>query len=319
MLDLLLDAWLQRFTKEGAKRAKSNHTVKMMLDKGHHKRVLNWTKLKVSRHFKRQSLQNALHTTVSGDGEKAAIWCLDEHEVGGQTISLQAILALRSCNNVLGWVGEEVIKEYKKLAQSRRLQVGNRSVRQAGARSDGEAVMDPAGAEGGKGLDEDDDKDEPAETALCAFMARNLHKGSTSGGCKPLQQGWKQRETKKPRRVGNLPLSFGEFIRAHPQGFFVFYGRVSPFQHARSTMHTRRRTRMRTGPRSVRQPTSGRPRWKCSRRSRGPNLQRRLRRSRDKKGKGRWKKGDAVNELPWRRTARPRTRLSGVPAAKGPG
>ena len=73
--------------------------------------------------------------------------------------------------------------------------------------------MDPAGAEVGKGLDDDDDEDEPAETAVCAFMANNLHKGSNRGSWKPLQQGWKKREKKEPRRVGDPPLSFGEFIR----------------------------------------------------------------------------------------------------------
>ena len=31
--------------------------------------------------------------------------------------------------------------------------------------------------------------------------------------------------------MGDLPLSFGEFIRAHTQGCFVCYGRRSPFQH----------------------------------------------------------------------------------------
>ena len=34
-----------------------------------------------------------------------------------------------------------------------------------------------------------------------------------------------------PRRVGNPPLSFAAFIRAHPQGCFVCYGRSYPLQH----------------------------------------------------------------------------------------
>ena len=81
--------------------------------------------------------------------------------------------------------------------------------------------MGPAGAEGGEGLDHDDDKDEPAETAVCAFVATNSHKGSNGGSWKPLQQGWKKRKKKEPRREGDPPLSFGEFIRAHPQGCFI--------------------------------------------------------------------------------------------------
>ena len=41
--------------------------------------------------------------------------------------------------------------------------------------------MDAAAAKGGEGLDADDDKDEPAENAVCAFVANNLHKESNPG------------------------------------------------------------------------------------------------------------------------------------------
>ena len=43
---------LKRVTKEEARRAKSKHTVKMMLNRGRHKRLANWTKAKVARDFK---------------------------------------------------------------------------------------------------------------------------------------------------------------------------------------------------------------------------------------------------------------------------
>ena len=72
--------------------------------------------------------------------------------------------------------------------------------------------MDLTEAEGGDGLDDDDEEDEPAETAVCAFVANNLPKGGNWGSWKPLQQGWRKREKKEPRRVGDPPLSFGEFI-----------------------------------------------------------------------------------------------------------
>ena len=78
--------------------------------------MVNWTRAKVARDFKRQSLPNALLITISGDGEKAAIWRLEECEIGRQMIRLQAIPAQMSCNHVLEWVGEAVLKEYKNLA-----------------------------------------------------------------------------------------------------------------------------------------------------------------------------------------------------------
>ena len=93
-----------------------------------------------------QSLQNALLITVSGDPEKAEFWRQDECYVGCQTICLQAIRAWMSCNHVLGWAGEEVLKEYKNLHHNRRLQGGKRSFDYGGEESDGEAVIDPAGA-----------------------------------------------------------------------------------------------------------------------------------------------------------------------------
>ena len=64
--------------------------------------------------------------------------------MGGQTIRLQAIPAQMSCDDLLEWVGEEVLKEYKNLGHNRGLQGGGRGVPQVGVGSDWEAVMDPA-------------------------------------------------------------------------------------------------------------------------------------------------------------------------------
>ena len=48
--------------------------------------------------------------------------------------------------------------------------------------------MNPAGADGDEALVDDDDDDEPAEVAVCAFVAHN-GAGSNRGSCKPLQPG----------------------------------------------------------------------------------------------------------------------------------
>ena len=44
LLSMLPEAWIKRVTKEEAKRAKSNHRVKMMLPKEYHTNVVAWTK-----------------------------------------------------------------------------------------------------------------------------------------------------------------------------------------------------------------------------------------------------------------------------------
>ena len=97
--------------------------------------------------------------------------------------------------------------------------------------------MNPAGADGDEALVDDDDDDEPAEMAVCAFVANNSA-GSNRGSWKPLQPGCKKKEKKDPRRIGSPPLSFGEFIRAHPQGCFVCYGRKQSFTHDHRTCPT---------------------------------------------------------------------------------
>ena len=128
LLSMLPEAWIKRVTKEEAKRAKSNHTVKMMLPKEYHTNVVAWTRKNVTRDVKRHSLRNALLITVTGDREKTAMWRLDECDVRGQTIRLQAIPARMSCDDVLEWVGEEVLKEYRNLHHTRGLRPGDRDV-----------------------------------------------------------------------------------------------------------------------------------------------------------------------------------------------
>ena len=119
LLSMLPEAWIKRVTKEEAKRAKSNHRVKMMLPKEYHTNVVAWTRKNVARDVKRHSLRNALLITGSGDREKTAMWRLDECELSGQTIRLQAIPARMSCDEILEWVGEEVLKEYRNLHHTR--------------------------------------------------------------------------------------------------------------------------------------------------------------------------------------------------------
>ena len=235
LLSMLPEAWIKRVTKEESKRAKSNHTVKMMLPKEYHTNVVAWTRKNVARDVKRHSLRNALLITVSGDLEKTAMWRLDECELSGQTIRLQAIPARMSCDEFLEWVGEEVLKEYRNLHHTRGLRPGDRDVNYVGEGPGGEAAMDPAGAGGDETLVDDDDDDEPAVVAVCAFVAKNLSAGSKPGNWKPLQQGWRKQKKRDPRRIGDPPLSFGEFIRAHPQGCFVSYGRKRGFNHDHRT------------------------------------------------------------------------------------
>ena len=235
LLSMLPEAWIKRVTKEEAKRARSNHTVKMMLPKKYHTNVVAWRRKNVARDVKRHSLRTALLITVSGDGEKTAMWRLDECDVCGQTICLQAIPARMSCDEILEWVGEEVLKEYRNLHHTRGLRPGDRDVNYVGEGPGGEAAMDQAEAGGDETLVDDDDDNEPAEMDVCAFVANNLNTGSNRGSWKPLQQGWKKKEKKDPRRIGNPPLSFGEFMRAHHQGCFVCYGRKQGFNHDHRT------------------------------------------------------------------------------------
>ena len=268
---MLPEAWIKRVTKEEAKRARSNHTVKMMLPKEYHMNVVAWTRKNLARDVKRHSLRNDLLITVMGDREKTATWRLDECDVRGQTIRLQAIPARMSCEEILEWVGEEVLKEYRNLHHTRGLRPGDPDVNYVGEGSGGEAAMNPTRADGDEALDDNDDDDEPAEVAVCAFVANNLNTGSNRGSLKPLQKGWKKKEKKDPRRIGDPPLSFAEFIRAHPQGCFVCYGRNKGFNHDHRTCPIHKADteayKRCTGRRSVHPRVSGRQRWRSPRTS----------------------------------------------------
>ena len=148
LLSMLPEAWIKRVTKEEAKRAKFNHMFKMMLPKEYHPNVLASTKKHVARNVKRRELRNALLITVTGDREKTAMLRLDECDVGGQTLRLQAIPARMTWDEGLEWVGEEVLKEYRNLHHTRWLKAGDRDVNYVGEGSGGESAMDPAGTEG---------------------------------------------------------------------------------------------------------------------------------------------------------------------------
>ena len=207
----------------------------MMLPREYHPNVFAWTKKHVARDVKRRELRNALLITSTGDRERTAMLRLDECDVGGQTLRLQAILARMTCDEVLEWVGEEVLKEHRNLHHTRGLKVGDRDVNYVGEGSGGESAMDAAGTEAGAALDDEDDDDELAETAVCAFVANNLNAESNRKSSKPLQKGWKKKEKKEPGRTGDPPLSFGQLIRAHSQGCFVCYGRNKGFNHDHRT------------------------------------------------------------------------------------
>ena len=64
--------------------------------------MLAWTNKHVARDVKRRELRNALLITVTGDREKTAMLRLDECDVGGQTLCLQAIPARMTCEEGLG-------------------------------------------------------------------------------------------------------------------------------------------------------------------------------------------------------------------------
>ena len=49
LLSMLPEAWIKRVTKEEAKRARSNHTVNMMLPKEYHTNVVAWMRKNVAR------------------------------------------------------------------------------------------------------------------------------------------------------------------------------------------------------------------------------------------------------------------------------
>ena len=260
LLSMLPEAWIKRVTKEEAKRAKSNHTFKMMLPKEYHTNVVAWTRKNVARDVKRHSLRNALLITVSGDREQTAICA---------SIRLQAILARMSCDEILEWVGEEVLKEHRNLHHTRGLRPGDRDVNYVGEGSGGEAAMNPAGADGDEALVDDDD-DEPAEVAVCAFVAHNGAE-SNRGSSSPCSRVGRRRRRKTLVALAALRFPLGSSYELTLRAVSCVMGgskaSTMTTEHAPSTRLTRRPTRRRTGRRSVHLRVSGRPKWRWTRTS----------------------------------------------------
>ena len=351
LLSMLPETWIKSFTKEEAKRAKSNHTVKMMLPKEYHSNVVAWARRNLARDVKRHSLRNALLITVSGDREKTAMWRLDECDVSSQTIRLQAIPARMSCDEILEWVGDEVLKEYRNLHHTRGLKPGDRDVNYVGEGPGGEAAMDPAGADGDETLVDDDDDNEPAEVAVCAFVANNLSAGSKPETGSPCSRvgGRRRRGTLAALATLRCPLGSSYELTLRAVSCVMGGRKASTMttEHAPPTRPTRRPTRRRTGRRSVHLRVSGRPKWRWTRMSspswcrRGPSWPRRSRRSRGTGSPGRTTRTRRTTRTTRTRTRtrrlkgegrRASTRLvprrlpllpqptppSGAPAAKGP-
>ena len=230
-----------------------------------------WTRKNVARDVKRHSLRNTLLITVRGNREKTAMWRLDECEVSGQTIRLHAIPARMSCDEILEWVGEEVLKEYRNLHHTRGLSPGDRDVNYVNEGPGGEAAMDPAGADGDEALDDNDDDDEPAEMAVCASVASNLNAGSNWGSWKPLQQGLEKKEERDSAALATPRCSLGSSYELTLRVIScVMGGRKGSTMttgHAPSARPTRSPIRRCTGRRNVHPRVSGRPKWRSTRTS----------------------------------------------------
>ena len=220
LLSMLPEAWIKRVTKEEAKRPKFNHPFKMMLPKEYHPKLLAPTHKHAARDFKRRELRNALLITITGDREKTTMLRLDECDVGGQTPRLQAIQARMTCDEVLEWVGEEVLKEYRNLHHTHGLKAGDRDVNYVGEGSGGESAMDPAGTEGDEALNDDDDDDQPAEAAVSAFVANNLNTGSNQGNLEAPAEGLEEeREEGSPPHWPPSAVLWGVHTSS-PSGLF---------------------------------------------------------------------------------------------------
>ena len=193
----------------------------MMLPKEYHTNVVSWAKKNVARDVKRHSLRNALLITVSGDREKTAIWRLDDCELSGQTIRLQPIPARMSCDEILEWVGEEVLKGVPKPPPHPRVEA-RRPRRQLRWRGTWRGNLpwtqrEPAAMRLSSTMTT---TMSPPKWPVCAFVARNLSAGSKPGNWKPLQQGWKKQEKRDPRPYWRPSAVLWGVHTSSPSGLF---------------------------------------------------------------------------------------------------
>ena len=106
-----------------------------------------------------------------------------------------------SSNDVLEWVGEEVLKEYKNFSHNCGLQEGDCRVHHVGAGPDGEAAMELEGAE-----------------AVCAFRPTTCTREATGEAGSPLSRVGRRGRRRSPVELAtrHCPLgsSFELILRA---------------------------------------------------------------------------------------------------------
>ena len=262
LLSMLREAWIKRVTNEEAKRAKSNHTVKMMLPNEYHTNVVAWTRKNVTRDVKRHSLRNSPLITVTGDREKTAMWRLDECELGGQTIRLQAIPARMSCDEVLEWVGEELLKEYRNLHHPRRLRPRDRDVNYVGEGSWEKlpwTQQEPMAMRLTMTMS-------PPRQPFVPSLPTTCTRGATGEAGSPCRRVERRRRRRSPAALATLRCPLGSSYELTPRAVLCVMGgtRGSTMTtgHASSTRPTQGLRRGCTGRRSVRPRVSGKPRWR---------------------------------------------------------
>ena len=176
-----------------------------------------------------------------------------------------------SCDEILEWVGEEVLKEYRNLHHTRGLRPGDRDVNYVGEGPGGESAMDPAGAGGDETLVDDEDDDEPAEMAVCAFVAKNMSAGTKPANWKPLQQVGRSRRRGTLAVLATLRCPLGSSYELTLRAVSCVMGgrkaSTMTTEHAPSTRPTRSLQEGTRGRRSVRPRVSGKPRWRWTRTS----------------------------------------------------
>ena len=270
LLSMLPEAWIKRVTKEEAKRAKSNHTVKMMLPKEYHTNVVAWTRKNVARDVKRHSLRNALLITVSGDRDKTAMWPLDESDVSGQTICLQAIPARMSCDEILEWVGEEVLKEYRNLHHTRGLRPATAASTTSARGLAGRLPWTQRELIAMKLSSMMTTKMSPPRWPFVPSWPTTA-RGAIGEAGSPCSRVGRRRRRGTPAALATLRCPLGSSYELTLRAVSCVMGgrkaSTMTTEHAPPTRPTRRPTRRRTGRRSVHLRVSGRPKWRWTRTS----------------------------------------------------
>ena len=232
--DVLPGHWKRRVEDEEKKRAKKRVAVRIMASEDTHAGIMEFFRRNLGEPSRMLGLKNAVYVEVFGDTMGQRLMRLNNVEWRrGEPLRMQVIFARMSLDEIVKYITVELKLNAKNEAHMQDRQGhehrGHREDRQHREVQGDTVVTAEEGSGSGQGLWTATTREDHEEAHSFAFVAHNMKEhGQDRSRWNRLDPRSKGR--KEPRRIGNLPLLFGEYRSQH-DGCWVCYGKGNNHAH----------------------------------------------------------------------------------------